>query len=137
MRNRKLRWTCVWAHTQSGRALLAVCGIVVVALCMGGGCDNSGEQDARRQFDSALWKSGDVEIRGLMAHDLVTEERNRLLGKTASGILKLLGAPDSRIDGSWGYDVDIGQDFLGTPWMYHVNLTFDDEGKVSEVYLLD
>lgn len=115
--------------------LAAVAGLIAGSVPCG--CTTTCEQDAGSQFNSALWKSGDVEIRGMMAHDLVTEERNRFLGKTASGILKLLGPPDSRMDTIWGYDVDIGQDFLGSPWMYEVTLTFDEDGKVADADLGD
>jgi hypothetical protein len=72
-----------------------------------------------------------------MADDLVSQQHTRLVGKTRCQIRELLGPPDVATEAAWEYEVDLGEDFFGAPWMYQVRIAFDDKGRAAEALLLD
>jgi hypothetical protein len=87
-----------------------------------------------RAFDSSEWKTGSRSSRGAMARDLVKSER--LIGKTAADVEALLGQPDRRDRGWFGYGVvTIARCHV---WECRIDVVFDvASGRVKSVAVSD
>lgn len=86
---------------QMGLSLIKIVGALCVALCAAvflGSCT-----PASKQFNSELWKSGDINVRGTMVQDLL--DRRVLLGKSPADVQQLLGKPDYIEDNWYAYKV--------------------------------
>ena len=111
-----------------------MCGVI--------GCGSDGhssgvpsEKEAR--FAREKWRSGNAKVRGAMVCDLVDHKNEILMRKSQIEIEGLLGKPSATANKAWSYEVDLGQDYLGAPWMYQLKISFDGQGEVCEVMLLD
>jgi len=130
---------------------LAIFGFAL--LCAVAGCESDRTGSgyfSQKKFDSKVWKMGDLQVRGEMANNLLLQRDLLLVGKTKSQIEELLGPPDStnqinemlvspgstRTE-SWEYDVDLGEKFFSSPWLYFIKIEFDKNGKALNVMLLD
>ena len=72
----------------------------------------------------------------MMIQDLINS--GVLNGKKTQDVLDLLGQPCVVSEGKWEYKVDIGQDFIGHPWLYRLVIYFDPEtGRVVNQMLID
>ncbi len=70
-----------------------------------------------------------------MVEDLV--DSGLLIGKSEKEVLAMLGPPDKELGREWGYTVDIGQDFVGSPWLYDLQVSFDEAGHVERTEVTD
>jgi hypothetical protein len=86
-------------------------------------------------FSSEEWLSGDHLTRGTMVEDLL--DGGLLIDGSEEVILGMLGPPDKEWGQRWAYTVDIGQDICGSPWLYDMELFFNDDGHVERTELND
>ena len=104
----------------------------ILLLLFGGfflsGCSNN------KPFNSEVWLKGDQRVRGQMASSL---KDNRILeGKSRSEVIAMLGKPDGEYSEVVTYQVDLGHKFGSSPWLYQLNVAFEDS-KAVRVSLTD
>jgi hypothetical protein len=89
-----------------------------------------------KNFHQELWREGDFLERGTMIDDL---EGNVLrIGMGREEIVERLGEPDRSPDKKiMVYEVDVGMRWLGSPWLYSLNIEFDSEDRVEKFYVMD
>ena len=88
------------------------------------------------EFDSLLWKNGDMATRGSMVKDL--ESRQILIGKSREEVRNILGSPGQEKPDYWSYDVDIGVKWGSSPWIYFFYISFDENiDSVDDVWHTD
>lgn len=83
------------------------------------------------KFDSDKWKSGDNRTRGRMSESLLND--SILIGLDKSAIIDLLGEPHQIGDERFHYPVDLGIEFMSTPWGYLLTIEFDPGSKESKL----
>jgi hypothetical protein len=82
----------------------------------------------QRSFDTELWKTGSLRLRGSMTKDLVAS--NALVGASLETVLQLLGEPDEKTERSWGFAVWLNGRvrFHGIP--HRLRVTFGGDSRV-------
>lgn len=89
----------------------------------------------QRQFDSSVWRQGDVRVRGEMVESLRAQPLLR--EKTRDEILALLGKPDEDHDGQLRYRVDVGRRVAWRPSMVTLFVEFDEKMRVHRAEVVD
>jgi hypothetical protein len=81
-------------------------------------------------FDKLKWKQADRRERGKMIPDLYNSKI--LLHKTNQEIVDLLGTPLDSGEYFLAYDFDNGKKYLGSTWVYYMQLHIDSTSKTCE-----
>lgn len=117
-------------HCYNTKLLLIVVVLVFLSLIIIS-CDNN--EFTPVSFEHHAWKSGDHELRGKMAHDLL--EKKILIGKTREEVIDMLGSPDEETSHFVAYFMNFG-DYFGPPHLVHIE--FDNRSKlVKEAWITD
>ncbi len=87
------------------------------------------------KFDSSAWRAGSHIERGRMHDDLLSS--HRLNGMYREDVVALLGPPDHESDGHITYEIDLGERFGSSPWLWLLHVEFDEESIVEIAYRHD
>ena len=101
-------------------------------------CSSNKDEEKQKEipFDSQNWVEGDGRLRGAMSDGLIASEI--LMGKHISEIRHLLGKPDQEWSGHISYWIDIGHEFISSPWMYYRCIRYDSTtGITKTVWISD
>ncbi len=123
-------------YCTGGGVVLLVLAIAIIYLPL---YCNSWRSAPQIQFNADKWRSGDTKLRGTMVYDLDNRKDEMLIEKMKPAIEELLGKPGwiSKTGLNWEYDVDIGQNFFGSPQMYQFSVIFNEDGVAKETALMD
>jgi hypothetical protein len=86
------------------------------------------EEQNNVPFDKQRWRQANHRERGQMIPDL--HNSKVLLGKSVRQTLDLLGPADDSSEYFLSYTFDNGKKYMGSNWVYYMNLRFDSTSKV-------
>ncbi len=86
-------------------------------------------------FDSAKWNMANRRERGRMIPDLYNKQI--LMHKTKKEIFELLGPAEDSSAFFLSYTFDNGKKYLGSTWVYYMNIHIDSTTKTCERISLD